>query len=61
MKRLIVVAAFAGIIFTLNGCAVYAEPYAYPGYAPYGVGYPVYGYYGFEPRFYGRGGWGRRR
>ena len=66
MKRLALVIAIAGIMLTLDGCAVYAPPYSYPGsygYAPYGgygygygYGYPFYGYYGFGPRFYG-GGW----
>lgn len=69
MKRFILAVVFSGIILTLNGCAIYAQPYAYPGayygYAPYGgYSYPpygFYGYYGFGPRFYG-GGWrGRRR
>lgn len=61
MKRLVLAIALAGIMFTLNGCAVYATPYDNVGisfnYAPYGgYGYGFYGHYGFRPRFYG-GGW----
>lgn len=61
MKRLALIIALAGIMFSLNGCAVYARPYdnvgIYYNYAPYGgYGYGPYGHYGFRPRFYG-GGW----
>ncbi|MDD5412962.1 MAG: hypothetical protein PHF31_16410 [Methylobacter sp.] len=67
MKRLALLAALAGIMLALNGCAVYVSPYAQPGayygYVPYsGYGYGFYGSYGFRPRFYGwgwRGGYRR--
>ncbi len=60
MKRLALAVVFAGIMFTLNGCAVYVPPYdhfgVYYGYAPYG-GYG-YGYHGFRPHSNGWGGRG---
>lgn len=63
MKRLALALALAGIMLTLNGCAVYVSPYdhlgVYYGYAPYGIyGYRSYDSYGFRPRFYGGGGRG---
>jgi hypothetical protein len=60
MKPLVLAVAFAGILLTLNGCAVYAPPYYQPsiyyGYAPYGgvgFGFQPYGFYGLRPPFYG--------
>jgi hypothetical protein len=65
MKRLALAIALAGIMLSMNGCAVYVPPYDGVGisynYAPYsGYSLGIYGNYGFSPRFYGggwRGGW----
>lgn len=59
MKRLALAVAFAGIVFTLNGCAVYVSPYDHIGfsygYAPYSgysYGYAPYSRYSYGyPRF----------
>lgn len=64
MKRLVLVVAFAGIMLTLNGCAVYVSPYDhlgfYYGYSPYvGHGYGLFGSYRFRPHSYGWGWRGR--
>lgn len=54
MKHLALTVALAGILFALNGCAVYTSPYSnLDAYYGGGYGYPYYRSYGFEPRFYG--------
>jgi hypothetical protein len=60
MKRLLLLSAVLGLVFTLQGCIYpYAPPVGYYGYGP-AYGYPAYGYrpysYGYQP--YGSFGWG---